>query len=77
MNDKIDATDPSTAFAASRRPLGINWYGQTAASICWMTSVFVYGIDGAGDLLQLLAASAWLIANISNAVAARKDRHAP
>ena len=58
-----------------RRPLGLEWYGQTAASVCWIASVFVYGIDGAGDLLQLCAASAWLLANISTALAARNDRH--
>lgn len=40
------------------------WIGQTLASICWISSVFVYGISSGGDLLQLLAASAWLFANI-------------
>lgn len=54
---------------APRRSLGLEWYGQTLASLCWIASVFTYGIDNAGDLLQLFAASAWLIANIS--VAAR------
>ena len=53
----------------SSRSLGLDWYGQTVASLCWITSVFIYGIDGAGDVLQLFAASAWLTANIS--VAAR------
>lgn len=59
--------------AAPKRSLGIEWYGQTAASLCWIASVFVYGIDGAGDLLQLFAASAWLIANIFTAFASRND----
>ena len=57
--------------AAPRRPLGIEWFGQTAASICWIVSVFVYGIDDPGDVLQLMAASAWLVANISAAVHSR------
>jgi len=57
-----------------KRSLGVEWYGQTAASLCWIASVFVYGIDGAGDLLQLCAASAWLIANIFTAVTTQKDR---
>ena len=51
-----------------RRPIGIGWIGQTAASILWIASVFVYGISETGDLLQLAAASAWLIANLSVAI---------
>ena len=45
--------------------LRIEWLGQTVASICWITSVFVYGLSSPGDWLQLSAASAWLIANIA------------
>ncbi len=58
---------------AKKRSLRLDWYGQTAASLCWIASVFVYGIDGAGDLLQLFAASAWLIANIYLAFAPQND----
>jgi len=47
------------------RALQIEWLGQTAASLCWIASVFAYGISAAGDYLQLFAASAWLIANIA------------
>ena len=72
MNSKTHVAE--LPVAAPKRSLGIEWYGQTAASLCWMASVFVYGIDGAGDLLQLFAASAWLIANIFTAVAARTDQ---
>lgn len=50
--------------------LKVEWIGQTIASLCWIVSVFVYS-DGslpesAGDWLQLIAASSWLIANISS-----------
>ena len=46
------------------RALRPDWLGQTAASLCWMVSMFVYGIDSVGDWLQLMAASAWLLANL-------------
>ncbi|MAE78389.1 MAG: hypothetical protein DWC08_00275 [Candidatus Poseidoniales archaeon] len=52
--------------------LSLEWLGQTVASACWIVSVFVYA-DGAlpetaGDWLQLTAASAWMVANISSAL---------
>lgn len=47
------------------RALRVEWLGQTAASLCWLASVFTYGIESTGDLLQLFAASAWLLANIA------------
>ena len=50
------------------RALRIEWIGQTAASLLWIASVFTYGISATGDLLQLLAASAWLVANIATLV---------
>lgn len=39
--------------------------GQTLASLCWIASMLAYGISSAGDWLQLVAASAWLSANIA------------
>jgi len=48
-----------------QRALRVDWLGQTAASLFWVTSVIVYGISGPGDWLQLGAASAWLLANIA------------
>ncbi len=71
MTNKTDAAELNTA--PPKRSLGIEWYGQTAASLCWMASVFVYGIDGTGDILQLCAASAWLIANIFTAITKQND----
>jgi len=52
------------------RALRVEWLGQTVASLCWIASVFVYGISSAGDWLQLAAASAWLLANIAALVTA-------
>jgi hypothetical protein len=43
----------------------LEWLGQTVASLCWIASVLVYGISSAGDWLQLIAATSWLVANIA------------
>lgn len=56
------------------RILRVEWLGQTAASLCWIASVFAYGLSSAGDYLQLSAASAWLIANLASAVNFRSSR---
>lgn len=50
----------------SSKFLKIEWLGQTLASTLWIISVFSYGIYTVGDYLQLSAASAWLLANLSN-----------
>ena len=47
------------------RALRVEWLGQTVASLFWIASVFTYGISSVGDGLQLLAASAWFVANIA------------
>ncbi|MBD18865.1 MAG: hypothetical protein CMB13_04435 [Euryarchaeota archaeon] len=49
--------------------LSLEWLGQTLASLCWIISVFVYGIDSTGDWLQLCAASCWMLSNIATIVA--------
>ncbi len=49
-----------------QRALRIEWLGQTVASVSWIASVFAYGAPSqTGDWLQLVAASAWLAANIA------------
>lgn len=55
------------------RVLRVEWLGQTAASVCWIASVLVYGISSSGDWLQLCAASAWLLANIAALAAVKAD----
>ena len=50
------------------RMLRLEWLGQTVASLCWIISVFLYGIEGAADVLQLAAASSWLVANVASLV---------
>ncbi|MEL6897830.1 MAG: hypothetical protein AAFP90_17160 [Planctomycetota bacterium] len=55
----------STLRIDTTKAMGIEWIGQTVASLCWITSVFVYGIAAPGDWLQLFAASAWFVANVA------------
>lgn len=50
------------------RMLRLEWLGQTVASLCWIVSVFLYGIEEAADVLQLAAATAWLVANVASLV---------
>lgn len=56
-----------------KRMLRIDWLGQTLASLCWIGSVFCYGIGSLGDGLQLSAAIAWLVANIAAIVTTAAD----
>lgn len=55
------------------RMLRLAWLAQTVASICWIVSVFSYGIEKTGDWLQLAAASAWLLANIATILFPESD----
>ena len=55
------------------RALRVEWLGQTAASVCWLVSMWTYGISSSGDWLQLLAASSWLLANIASIGTAEAD----
>tara|TARA_B100001559_G_C16180341_1_gene475081 strand:+ start:436 stop:621 length:186 start_codon:yes stop_codon:yes gene_type:complete len=48
------------------RMKSFEWLGQTIASLCWIISVFTYGISSTGDWLQLLAASSWMVSNIAS-----------
>ncbi len=57
--------------------LSLEWLGQTAASACWIVSVFLYS-DGAlpgnaGDWLQLIAASSWMIANMASILSLKEN----
>ena len=65
------ASPPGRSRLATARSL--KWLGQTAASLCWIGSMLVYGIESGGDWLQLCAASAWLLANIATLVTADAD----
>ncbi|MEM7415135.1 MAG: hypothetical protein AAF389_06550 [Gemmatimonadota bacterium] len=76
LTDQAEApTTGSNTPAPSllERALRIEWLGQTVASLCWITSVFTYGISSTGDWLQLCAASAWFIANMAALLSNRAD----
>ena len=53
------------------RALSVEWLGQTAASLFWITSMLAYGVTSTGDWLQILAASAWLLSNVAALVNVR------
>ena len=64
-----DEPPSSVRRARISKARSLEWLGQTIASLCWITSVFVYGISSGGDWLQLGAASAWFTANMAALVA--------
>ncbi|QDT13496.1 hypothetical protein [Planctomycetes bacterium K23_9] len=77
LTDNVQANVTSNRTPSRlERMLRIEWLGQTIASLCWIGSVLAYGISSNGDWLQLLAASAWLTANIS-AIAANEVESKP
>ena len=73
MLNKAEDFNVNAKPTLAQRALRVEWLGQTAASLFWITSVFVYGISSTGDWLQLAAASAWLVANIATLVSAEAD----
>lgn len=68
-----DAMAPAAARSRLARARSLTWLGQTAASLCWISSMLITGVDSTGDWLQLCAASAWLLANIATLVTAQAD----
>ena len=66
MNIQSVSIDSSESKNWPAKAMKAEWLGQTIASICWISSVFVYGISSGGDWLQLAAASSWLFANIAS-----------
>ncbi len=52
--------------------MSLEWLGQTIASGSWIVSVFVYGLSGTGDYLQLVAASSWMLSNIAAVVSIKQ-----
>lgn len=66
MNTEADCSvTPEASPVWLAKVVRIEWLGQTVASLCWIASVFAYGLSSTGDYLQLSAASAWLLANIA------------
>ena len=53
--------------------MSFEWIGQPLASLCWIISVFVYGISSTGDWLQLMAASSWMLSNIASVIVIKES----
>jgi len=53
--------------------MSFEWIGQTLASLCWIISVFVYGLNSTGDWLQLMAASSWMLSNIASIIVIKES----
>ncbi len=58
-------SDSKNNLKKSLQKAGLSWSGQMAASLFWLASVFSYGVTSMGDVLQLLAALAWTVANLA------------
>ena len=69
-NQSIENLSLDSRHAETRlsKMMSFEWVGQTLASLCWMISVFVYGITSTGDWLQLMAASSWMLSNIASII---------
>lgn len=66
MTSKPDLVEGNENNSWQTKALSIEWLGQTIASLCWIASVFVYGITSNGDWLQLIAGVSWFVANIAS-----------
>lgn len=73
-DDRGRAASVAAPRSRLERVMTVEWLGETAASLCWIASVFVYGIRTRGDWLQLCAASAWLLSNVA-AIATVQEEH--
>ena len=71
-----DPASQGSKHSRLAKALTIEWLGQTVASICWIASMFTYGISSTGDWLQLMAASAWFVANVASLMSSNADRPA-
>ena len=65
--------DSSSVETRISKIMSFEWIGQTLASLCWIISVFVYGISSTGDWLQLMAASSWLLSNIASVIVIKES----
>ena len=69
-NQSLERLNVSSSPVETRvsKMMSFEWIGQTLASLCWIISVFVYGISSTGDWLQLMAASSWMLSNIASII---------
>ena len=69
-NRSLERLNVSSSPVETRvsKMMSFEWIGQTLASLCWIISVFVYGLNSTGDWLQLMAASSWMLSNIASII---------
>ena len=74
-NQSLERLNVSSSPVETRvsKMMSFEWIGQTLASLCWIISVFVYGISSTGDLLQLMAASSWMLSNIASIIVIKES----
>lgn len=65
INENKNTTVKNNSKRQRLHGIHLDWMGQMIASILWAASVFAYNINSLGDLLQLCAAIAWMVANIA------------
>ena len=67
-NQSLERLNVSSSPVETRvsKMMSFEWIGQTLASLCWIISVFVYGLNSTGYWLQLMAASSWMLSNIAS-----------
>ena len=69
MNSKYESSlrfNKSNKNIRIKKMLEAEWLGQTVASLCWITSMYYYGLDSVGDKLQLCAGVTWFLANMAS-----------
>ena len=69
MNSELESSSSASSVhkkSKASKLLKVEWLGQTIASLCWVVSMFIYGLNSTGDWLQLAAGLAWFIANIAS-----------
>ena len=69
-NQSLERLNVSSSPVETRvsKMMSFEWIGQTLASLCWIISVFIYGISSTGDWLQLMAASSWMLSNVASII---------
>ena len=69
MNSKYEPSLGYNKFNKNikmKKLMEAEWLGQTVASLCWIFSMYYYGLDSVGDKLQLCAGVTWFIANMAS-----------
>jgi|TARA_B100000405_G_C16670245_1_gene405549 hypothetical protein len=74
-NQSLERLNVSSSPVETRvsKMMSFEWIGQTLASLCWIISVFVYGLNSTGDWLQLMAASSWMLSNIASIIVIKES----